>query len=1447
MAEAEHTHRSRQPTFKLEGNIAENWRNFEMRFNDFAISCGFRDLAKSPDVAADHDDHWKVDKRQLEISNLRLCLPDESLALLRYTITPQIAEGDRTKPWRWLEKLRNHYTGSSSSTLTDRYNFSALIQAGTDTVQTWETKVRQAGALCEYGERADELLRDKFIFGLSEKNKDIRTELLKSDKNQDGSTKTLHDVVQLARAFETAFTANSMISKSQHAEQVHYTAATNSRSNPRRLPHAQLTLKREQGACWYCGIRPSHPWSSCRAKNKMCSKCGFMDHFATVCLMDTSYPAAPPNKAERPSSNRKPNTDQRRPVQSRPQPKQVNQLGTSQVSSTPTDWGISDYYDDEEYDQVFALSNHTSRQFWTSLPISSTGSNFTHVKFQIDTAATCNTIPIGLLNELNPQPKLLHSPHVLHPYGDSPPIHPLGQVDLLCEKDDRYVLLRFQVLPDNIMKSKPSLLCGLDSEKLGLIALDSNVYSMTHVNPTSSLTKDQVLTRFASQFEGKGYLGPPVHFTLNDDVTPIQMPVHRVPLSKRHNEYETIQRYVRDGILAKVTDPTPWCSNELIRERKPANGKPGKFRICIDPSQTINKAIKRPIYQMPTLTENLHKLTNAKCFSIVDVLDGFLNVPLDHASSLATTMHTSFGRYRWLRLPFGVSSAPEEFQQRLSTALEGLRGIANIADDILLYGEGETYAAAEADHDANFLALMDRCKEKNIKLNPGKLQFKLKQVKFMGEIITDKGIQPDPEKVRAIIDMPRPVNKAGLLRFLGMLNYQSPYCPNLSSVLKPLRLLTREDTKFLWSPTQEDAFQRSKQLIAHAATMRYYDMNKPVVLQVDASENGLGGALLQPNDDGKLQAVAYTSCSLTDAETKYAQIEKECLAICHAFQRWDHWLYGKSDITVHTDHQPLEAILNKPLNRAPIRLQRMVMRLQRYSFQTKYQKGSSLLIADTLSRAYLDCPTAAKATGFDIFRLDIEEPEPNERLTPETTQTLQRETLTDPQLSKLAEAITNGWPDSKGELDAALKPYWSYRDELAVYNSIIYKGHQCIVPSSLRMSMLKKIHASHLGAESNIRLARQVLFWPGMRSAIEDMCQACSQCAQFGSSAPTEPMKSLPIPERPWDLVSQDICSYKGKDYLVTVCHFTDFIEVDLLENLLSATVVSKTEVHFARYGVPTTCHTDNGPQFISAEYEAFSNLYGFNHTTSSPYHSRGNGKAEAAVRVVKSLLSKSDNIQLALLNLRNTPPQGHTYSPAQRMFSRRTRTTLPTLPTLLRGEMIDPQIVQQDIRQRRIVSKQSYDKHSGPDLPPLHVGTHVYTKPPPTKHGQPWAYGQIVDNPRARSYVVRTPTGMVRRNRVHLRQASAPPPPLGNVKTVPIHISGNVIPIVTTDGTALPKNANPSSPTLPKPMANPPPTKCLPKTPKGQPLTTMSQNPGSPVVVTKSGRQVKKPCRLDM
>ncbi|XP_044182111.1 uncharacterized protein K02A2.6-like [Acropora millepora] len=893
--------------------------------------------------------------------------------------------------------------------------------------------------------------------------------------------------------------------------------------------------------------------------------------------------------------------------------------------------------------QVHSVAaSRQAKRYFTNLALSETGSAFTEVMFQIDTAATCNTMSLSTLQSFLPDADLKRSPYRLYPYETQNRWN--LKVETTTAEHENLPGIQCSRLWDvashhveTIPETKVTVACNHLRQLHETTANPCTpapspskpikVLSKRQLPLPGQLRKEDILEQYADTFKGLGLLGPAVHFQVDENVQPVQMPVHRIPVAKREREKQALDRYVEQGVIIK----------------------------------------------MPTLNEKLHKLSAAKCFSLADVKDGFLHIPLDEESSWMTTMHTSYGRYRWLRLPFGITSAPEEFQMRLTTALEGLEGIICIADDVLVYGEGNDYMEAEKDHDRRFIALMERCHKLNIKLNATKLQFKLKELKFMGTIISDQGMKPDPDKVAAITQMQPPENKAALLRFIGMVNYLSPFCANLSSVIQPLRMLTQDSVPFIWSKVQDGAFNKAKQLISSAPVLAYYDLDKPVVLQTDASDYALGGALLQPNDKGKLQPVAFTSSSMSPTEQRYSQIEKECLAICNCFQKFDQWLYGKSDIEVHTDHQPLETIYKKPLNKAPPpRLQRMLMKLQRYRFNLTYKRGPTLHLADNLSRAALPQPISARVTHFDVFRMEMESSEfsRNARLEESTEKHLREETSKDITLTALHKVIVHGWPEDRLNISEPLRPYWSYRDELSVQNGIIYKGTQVMVPQSMHKEMLRNIHANHFGAESNIRMAREVLFWPGMRKSIQDMCDACGTCAQYGTTAPNEPMRSLPIPTRPWQI-----------------------------------------------------------------------------HTTSSPFHPKGNGRAEAAVKVAKSMLKKADDFHSALLLYRNTPPRGHTYSPAQRMFLRRTRTLLPTTDHLLAPAMINFDIVKEDILKKRHDSKTYYDKSASVEHKPVQVGSYAYAKPQPRHRGKPWIYGEVIKTDNGRSYTVRTSYGtLIRR-----------------------------------------------------------------------------------------------------
>ena len=191
--------------------------------------------------------------------------------------------------------------------------------------------------------------------------------------------------------------------------------------------------------------------------------------------------------------------------------------------------------------------------------------------------------------------------------------------------------------------------------------------------------------------------------------------------------------------------------------------------------------------------------------------------------------------------------------------------------------------------------------------------------------------------------MPEPHDKKGVQRLLGMVNYVSKFVPNMSEITSPLRKLLKKDVTWHWSVRHARAFEKIKTILANPepGVLTYYDVTKPVKLQVDASKSGLGAVLIQ-----------YASRSLTPAETRYAQIEKELLAVVFGCNRFYQYIYGKQ-IVVESDHQPLQAISKKPLDKSPIRLQRMLLNLQSYDIEIKYRPGKELYLADTLSRAHL--------------------------------------------------------------------------------------------------------------------------------------------------------------------------------------------------------------------------------------------------------------------------------------------------------------------------------------------------------------------------------------------------------------------------------------------------------------------------------------------------------------
>ena len=751
---------------------------------------------------------------------------------------------------------------------------------------------------------------------------------------------------------------------------------------------------------------------------------------------------------------------------------------------------------------------------------------------------------------------------------------------------------------------------------------------------------------------------------------------------------------------------------------------------------------------MPTIDEVVTRLTKAKKFTVMDAKDGFWQKRLDTESSYKTTFNTPFGRYRWNRMPFGISSAPEVWQRTMHEFVEDLNGVEVIADDFLIAGFGDTEEEVLRSLETNERAFFEKCRKWNLKLNRKKVKRCQSSVRFMGHLLTSEGLKADPEKIQAILEMPEPGDITALKRFLGMINYLSKYLVRLSDMTESLRRLDDKDVEFQWTNSHTAAMDAVKKALTEAPVLRYYDVTKPVTIQCDASDTGLGAVLLQEG-----QPICYASRALTDTERRYAQIEKELLGILWSCDKFDQYIYGRDIVTIECDHEPLKAVFKKDIHKSPKR-QRMCLALQKYNLDVQYKRGSLMYISDTLSRAYRNTTEGGQHENCEIRALESVSHE-NISVTKIKRDEFRERVADDKEIQDLIEIIRHGWP-AKAECSQAASPYYDERSSLVEADGLVFRGEQLVVPRSLRKDMLQRIHSSHIGTGGCVRRAREVLYWPGMSGDVRDYVSRCSTCQTFTPEQCREPLLPHELPSRPWEKIGADLFELNGQSYVIMVDYWSNYFEVAELSRKTSQSVINQLKVQFARHGIPAIISTDGGPEFASHEFGEFCKTWKIEHITSSPRYPQSNGKSENAVKTCKTLFKKSildrKDPLLALLDWRNTPSEGIGTSPVQRLMGRRTRTLLPTTEKLLRPEI--PQSTGEKLTAGKEKQKKYYNKNTK-KLSELHVGDNIRMRLPGDRR---WSLGQCRRVLGHRSYEVVVNGARYRRNRRQLRATAEPP-----------------------------------------------------------------------------------------
>ncbi|XP_055862796.1 uncharacterized protein K02A2.6-like [Biomphalaria glabrata] len=265
----------------------------------------------------------------------------------------------------------------------------------------------------------------------------------------------------------------------------------------------------------------------------------------------------------------------------------------------------------------------------------------------------------------------------------------------------------------------------------------------------------------------------------------------------------------------------------------------------------------------------------------------------------------------------------------------------------------------------------------------------------------------------------------------------------------------------------------------------------------------------------------------------------------------------------------------------------------------------------------------------------------------------------------------NGWPQRKQDLDNRVKPYFDFADTLGLNNGVILKGEGVVIPFSMRQEMKKKLHTAHIAYDGMMRRARQTMFWPGMADEIKQMAETCTACQERKPMNQRETLIQHDEGNVPWEKVGADLMEVDERQYLITVDYYSNFIEHDYLSTTTSQDVIRKLKGQFARFGAPKMLITDGGPQFSSNEFLRFTRRWNIHHIRSDPGYPRTNGKAEAAVKIMKNLILKTkhngDDPYEALLELRNTPRQCTGFSPVEMCLKRSPRTLIPSTSKCLR------------------------------------------------------------------------------------------------------------------------------------------------------------------------------------
>ena len=830
-----------------------------------------------------------------------------------------------------------------------------------------------------------------------------------------------------------------------------------------------------------------------------------------------------------------------------------------------------------------------------------------------------------------------------------------------------------------------------------------------------------------------------------------------VPFALRGKVEQELSRLEQAGVIEPVQFST-WAAPIV-----PVLKQDGSLRICGDYKVTVNRAAKTDCFPLPRIDDLFASLAGGKAFSKLDLAHAYQQLQLDEESKKLVVINTHKGLFRYNRLPFGVSAAPAIFQRTIEGVLQGIPNVCVYLDDILVTGR------TDEEHLRNLDKVLTRLEEAGMRLKRSKCAFLLPAVEYLGHHISAEGLRPTQGKIRAIKDAPAPQDVTQLRAFLGLVNYYGKFVGQLSSILAPLHKLLEAKTKWVWEGPQQTAFETAKERLTSAGVLAHFDHEQRIILSCDASPYGIGAVIAHQTPDGE-KPIAFASRSLSQAERKYAQLDKEGLAIIFGVKKFHDYLFGRK-FEIRSDHKPLQHIFDSQRPIPPLasaRIQRWALTLSAYDYTIAYTPGKELANADSLSRLPLPLtPLHTPQPGELVLLMETLQ------ASPVTAHQVRQWTDRDPLLSKVRTLVREGWIDGEEE---NMTPFNRRKTELSVHDGCILWGNRVVIPEQGRAKVLQQLHDGHPGVTRMKSIARSLTWWPGIDKDIEKTVQNCQPCQQHQKSTAPAPLHPWEWPDRPWTRLHIDHAGpFLGKYFLVVADAHSKWIDIMVVPSTSTQHTIRHLRTIFATHGLPEMLVSDNATSFTSNEFQEFMERNGIRHITSAPYHPATNGLAERTVQTFKNAMKKAvpgdidTTLARFLFHYRTTPHTTTGVSPAELLLGRQPRTH----NTLLRPSTASR------VREAQQRQRSSHDVRTRERT--FNLTDPVYIRNF-SKQNPKWLPGKITEIHGPRSFTITLTTGQVMRRHIeHIRprtcddqiersdddydflQGSQPAPPINN------------------------------------------------------------------------------------